>query len=222
MSYSDTTDMIYRYISRYIFPNAFSFEGGGAKLLGGGWTSPKHIAHAAILKTNRQINQEACSILYGESEFKVLVRQNSINAPGKCWDPRPHGANIKSDFSPSSALCQEIMRMIKDLEIVFSLVHGNVPLKEIGVRGITKEDYDFYALGDSMWKLANVLRSDDSGSQVPSSLKRLKVTLNVYYQKEWRTDEAVTALFFVLEPLKTLHVDLSPLEGPILKDKTQT
>jgi hypothetical protein len=63
-------------IFRYLFPKMVNIN--------------KHCGlSTATLKTNRQIHQEASSVMYGESTFIASVRLNSIWPQSKEWQREP-------------------------------------------------------------------------------------------------------------------------------------
>ncbi|KAF2831351.1 hypothetical protein CC86DRAFT_342108 [Ophiobolus disseminans] len=137
--------------------------------------SREHEVKAAILKTNRQINEEASSVLYGESVFEVYVQANLIEIMGKVWNRHAHTQNEYHDYSTSSMLCQEGLRMIRNLEVIFPLGAVFGRHKGTGPGYITLEEYELYAFRGSMRKLGDLfLENAESGSL--HALRSLKIT----------------------------------------------
>lgn len=170
--------------------------------------SYRHNVKVAILKVNRQIYQEASSVLYDEHYFQATVGERTIHLQGKEWTRDPARFNKTGDYTVSSMLCQAGASRIRKLEVSVTIRPTSRSPKGIGSRGITREEYELYILRDSVRKLAEVLGSDDPASGSLTTLRALKsliVKPCMSPSHEWSSDEAAVALFLVLEPLQGLH-----------------
>jgi hypothetical protein len=76
----------------------------------------------AILKTNRQINEEASSVLYGESHFSAFIRPYEIQIQGKAWRVKPatqtkRGRQYGDNFFIVDNLSDSSAHMIQNLDV---------------------------------------------------------------------------------------------------------
>jgi hypothetical protein len=190
-------------IFRYLFPK----------------TVPSRRPHGvavALLKTNRQIYQEASSVLYSESRFEARIRPMSIELQGKVWHREPVAKNLMDDYSVGNILCQSSAGLIRNLEVALTvgIKQSRCP-KGVGWRGITQEDHDLYTFRDSVRKFAEYFRPVEGSSNKLNVLKQLKISPSVSLDYGWGSDEATIALFAVLEPLQILRPEKMVLEAPI-------
>jgi hypothetical protein len=193
-------------IFRYLFPDVIPAEkwrvqhGQGVK--------------AAILKVSRQIYLEASSVLYGESIFRAAIRSTGIEIQGQTWDRTPTARNKENDYSADNLLGRHGTSSIQNLEIDIELGIKNTCPRGIGKRGITQEDYQIFAIRDAVRKMSNLLRVQPT-SRSSSALKRLTVKPVIHLSGySWNSDQAIIAMFSVLEPLQRLQVQNPRLEAP--------
>jgi hypothetical protein len=191
-------------IFRYLFPEVVSaYKSHGVKV--------------AVLKTNRQLYQEASSVLYGESLFKAFIHIDCIGIQGRQWYREPRARNVQDNSSANNVIGRNGTILIQNLEVEIQLgIKGRCP-KGIGYRGISQENHELFVLRDGARKMSNLVRVD-STSQGTSALKRLTVKPTIYAGYRWKSDEAIIALFSVLEPFQKLQVAYPRLEGPITQD----
>jgi hypothetical protein len=162
-----------------------------------------HNVKVGILKTNRQIYQEASSVLYGESQFQVTVKSSSVSFRGKTGSHQPPHKPKPNDCSMDQLFCGTNLNMIRDLEIEVSIGRNNVWPKGVGLSSsswIENEDYELYALRNSIHKLVDFLSTGRL-----NTLKSLKVEAKISLGFRWTSAEANVAIFFVLEPLQELQ-----------------
>jgi hypothetical protein len=192
-------------IFRYLFPDVIPAEklraqGQGVKV--------------AILKVSRQIYQEASSILYGESIFRAVIRPTGINIQGRTWDRTPTVRDKEDDYSADNLLGRHSTSSIQNLELEIELGLKSTCPRGIGNRGITQEDYQLFAMRDAIRKMSNLLRVPPT-SVSPSVLKRLTIKPTIHlFGYGWNSEQAIIALFSVLEPLQRLQVQNPRLEAP--------
>jgi hypothetical protein len=192
-------------IFRYLFPDVIPAEklraqGQGVKV--------------AILKVSRQIYQEASSILYGESIFRAVIRPTGIDIQGRTWDRTPTVRNKEDDYSADNLLGRHGTRSIQNLELEIELGLKSTCPRGIGNRGITQEDYQLFAMRDAIRKMSNLLRVPPT-SVSSSVLKRLTIKPTIHlFGYGWNSEQAIIALFSVLEPLQRLQVQNPRLEAP--------
>jgi hypothetical protein len=189
-------------VFRYLFPKVM----------------PSHKSHdvkVAILKTNRQIHQEASSVLYSESRFQAVIRLNAIELQGKFWSREPVVQNQDNDYSVGTMLCRSSATLIRNLDVDIGIGTKRSRSKGLEGRGITQEEYHLYAFRDTVRKFAEYFQVDERSSGSPKILKNLKVSPSLATDFGWKSDEAVIALFFVLEPFQMLRAGCALLEAPV-------
>jgi hypothetical protein len=179
---------------------------------------PSHTSHGikvAILKTNRQIYQEASSVLYGESRFQAVIRLHAIELQGKVWTREPTAKNRANDYSVGAILCKSSASLIRSLEVDIGIGTKLSRAKGLVWRGISQEEHDLYAFRDTVRKFAEYFQTKKGSSGSMNILKQLRISPSLSTDFGWKSDEAAIALFFVLEPLQMLHAKSALLEAPI-------
>lgn len=183
-------------VFRYLFPDV---------------VSPYHCRfNVAVLKLNRQIYQEASSVLYDERWFQVAVDESSISLQGKVWNREPSRRSKSSDYTVSGMLCQEAVSRIRKLEVSLPIGAGPRLAKAVG-HDISTEDYGLYAMRDAVRKMVHALsglqydNEPNTSLAVPRALTTLVVKPRLSLRHNWSPDEAAVAIFFVLEPLQILN-----------------
>jgi hypothetical protein len=190
-------------IFRYLFPDVISTN-----------TATRREVKVAILTANRQIYQEASSVLYGESIFQAKVDYLGIELQGREWNWTPRTRNDEDDYSANNLLGRYGASLIQNLEVKVELGNEDrTVLKGLGYGGITREDYEIFALRDAVRQLSALLcfQSESGNSGV---LKRLTVKPVIHHARNWSPDQAIVALFSVLEPFQRLRVKSPHLEHP--------
>jgi hypothetical protein len=190
-------------IFRYLFPDVIATN-----------KVTKRNVKVAILKTSRQIYQEASSILYGESIFQAEVDYLSIELQGQQWDRTPRARDEEDDYSANNVLGRHGSNLIQNLEVKVELGNKSRTCpKGIGYLGLTQEDHEIFALRDAVRKLS-VLLCYQSASGNSSALKRLTVKPVLHPGYTWNSDQAIIALFSALEPFQRLRVKYPRLDTP--------
>ncbi|KAF2132721.1 hypothetical protein P153DRAFT_393684 [Dothidotthia symphoricarpi CBS 119687] len=178
---------------RYLFPEVIDVSTEGTKRV-----------RSAILKVNRQIHEEASSVLYGELQFKATVSSTYIHFLGKYWFRHMH--TLAKQF------CQAGARRILNLDIEISFSNASRAPRGIEMFGISREEQELYELRDSVRKLVGILKPSSTSSTNLPTLKRLEVSSDFQTRYRWKSDELIAALFFVLGPFR----DLGKVETPVL------
>jgi hypothetical protein len=157
-----------------------------------------HRVKVAILKTNRQLNQEASSGLYGESIFEATIEPGGVTFRGQKWKRDATVPNKSTDHSMSGSLSGTSIAMIRNFSITLTVEDTYTCPK--GLRGeLGGEEYTLYALRDSIRKFADCISS-------PNLLRSLQAKAILWSGRNWTPLSMTAALFFVLEPLQQLHV----------------
>jgi hypothetical protein len=194
--------MIYRYIFPDFIPCANPCD-----------NNKIHETNAAILRVNKQISQEASSVLYGELQFHARITPTTITVLGKTWHrSRFNTAVLRSEsLDINKALCMEATKRIRNLFVEVSFGSWRAELQGctrthflggVDLLGITNENYDLYEAKDTVRKLVELFPA----TQERGSLKRLTVQPKMGSQYRWSPAERVAAMFLVLEPFQDLHV----------------
>lgn len=165
-----------------------------------------------VLRTNRQIYQEASSVLYGESEFTASVSASQVVLRGKEWSRESNSKSKKPGISFENALCGGGIGLIRNIKIEMEVGKDCRSAIGFGTRYLTIEEYVLYALRDSVRKLTDCLSS--GGLNV---LRSLEVKAKLHTGFDWTPEEYATAIFFALEPLQRLQV-----ERPVLNLEAST
>jgi hypothetical protein len=185
-------------VYRHLFPQVFH-----ARL------SPR--VNAAILKTNRQLSQEASAVLYDESIFKVSINARRIEFRGSAWDYVPFSKNKANKYSVE-ALLGSGANYIRHLEIDVTI--GNQLRRSRTIsRGITWEDHELYLARDNVRKFTKVLGFGSNGIRL-SPLKRLTVQPIINLDFHWGHHEATVAQFLTIEPLQMIRSETVSIKTP--------
>ncbi|KAH5203302.1 hypothetical protein HBH68_110330 [Parastagonospora nodorum] len=187
-------------VFRYLFPEEVS-------------NYRDHGVEVAILKANRQIHQEASSVLYGESYFETEVHPHSIKLQGKQWKRDPP-AKSEDNYSLDSLLPGS-SRLIRNLNIRLEVGEHLQTPRGIGSDGISLEDYMLYIFRDSVRKVVDHFTSHSTRTGSQNVLKKLKVSASVARDWSWSSEELVTVLFLIVEPLQLLSADCRFFTKPV-------
>jgi hypothetical protein len=166
-------------------------------------------AHTAVLFVNHQFYEETTLLIYSELKFEAKVWPTFIELFGKRWDRESPNTIFEE---PGKKLCQSGARRIRHLDIQLSFSCTQPKVKGVGGSGITYEEYELYQVRDTVRKLVEILSPlpSDTG---PAALKRLSITPSPSCKQRWRSDEAIAAIFLVLEPF----LALGPIENVVLQ-----
>lgn len=192
-------------ILRYLFPSTLSHDIRGVK--------------TAILKINRQLHQEASSVLYGESTFTAVVRSDFITILGKTWHREPLMKNKDSKFSAKDVLCHSGVKLIRNLKVNIKVgVKNRKPPRGIDMRGITQEEHELYAARHSVRTMVELIEvQPDTRSGNRTNLKRLTVIPVLAQGYHWAYDEAIAAIYLVIEPFQLLRgIKRTVLRDPVV------
>jgi len=179
-------------IFRYLFPDEVSND-------------KEHGVEVAIMKANRQIHQEASSVLYGECYFEIEVHPHSIKLQGKQWKRNPP-AKSTENYSLDTLLSRS-SHLIRNLNIRVEFGEYFQSARGIGSDGISTEDYLVYLYRDAIRKVVHYVTSHSTRTVSQNILKKLKVMPAVAGDWPWSPEEAITVLFLILEPLQLLSAD---------------
>ncbi|KAH8732837.1 hypothetical protein GQ44DRAFT_668315 [Phaeosphaeriaceae sp. PMI808] len=192
-------------IFRYLFPKVVQAAGG-----------PN--IETAILKTCRQLNQEASSVFYGETLFEAQINRWGLFLQGKIWSHWYKVDGTRSGCFIATLPHQSSAGLIQKLHvtIVVEISHSDVPerytdrIKGIDSHNIFPVDYELYKSRDIVRKLVEYLQpaGNHLSSAPRKALKRLKVSTLTKEGFFWGYDEA--ALFLVLDPDRSNSVRLGP------------
>jgi hypothetical protein len=176
----------------------------------------------AVLRVNKQIYQEASSVLYDELPFHARVTPTTITVLGKTWHRSHHKSALlrNEPLDINKTLAMEATKRIRNLVVEVSFGKWRTELQGctrshlfggVVLHGITNENYDLYEAKDSVRKLADLFPA----SRETGSLKRLTVQPKMGPQYRWTPAESIAAVFLVLEPFQDLHVvQQAALEAP--------
>jgi hypothetical protein len=205
--------MVYHYIFPPSIPSANPYDNDRIKKL-----------QVAVLRVNKQIYQEASSVLYDVLPFHARVTPTTITVLGKTWHRGYYNSAIlrNEPLDINKALSLEATKRIRNLVVEVPFGNWRTELqgcarghlfRDVVLHGITNENYDLYEAKDSIRKLADLFpASGETGS-----LKRLTVQPKMGPQYRWTPAESVAAMFLVLEPFQDLHViQQAALEAPKL------
>lgn len=146
-------------------------------------------------------------MLYGESYFQTVIQAHTIKLQGKKWERVTNSKNNEDDYSVESTFNGCSAHLIRNLHVQIYVGEQVARPRGTDSRGITHEEYVLYLFRDAVRKLVDYFtpRNIRKGSQ--HTLKRLKVSPDISRSFDWKSNEAVTALFLVLEPLQMLSAD---------------
>ncbi|CAA9957496.1 Retinal domain containing protein [Pyrenophora teres f. maculata] len=169
----------------------------------------------AILKVNRVINQEASSVLYGESTFHVNIDCEKISMQNKVWSRKgPISTTEAPDALPLAETIFKGANLIQTLSITIfwsSSATGAFFTKY----GVSREEYKLYETRDSVRKLVDFLMSRPKSSGSPGTLKRLSICVEMSYRGHMPLDERVAAISAFVDPFQDIRVvDQVHLEDP--------
>jgi hypothetical protein len=192
-------------ILRYVLPSEVPFMIGHY--------SPEIPRHCmAVMRVNRALYQATSLVLYTETKFKAYIDPSTIRFLGRYWFTDRDNNDKYTDIE--QALCQLAARKVRNLHVELRFGYGQTKFKGIGSHGISAEDYELYQLRDTVRDFVGLLEPTEGSRSEPIAnvlaLKQLHVRPAPQAQANWKTDEAVSAIFFVLEPF----VALSPAEEP--------
>ncbi|KAH6638278.1 hypothetical protein C7974DRAFT_333282 [Boeremia exigua] len=164
----------------------------------------------AVLSVNRTFHLAASSIVYNELEFEAHIDRSYIKFLGRTWNT--NGDDKYSDIN--KALCQAGAQRIRKLCVDVRFAISHFKIKGIGSFGLSAEDYELYQVRDTVQKFVDMLSpaTEDQSATNHSSLKQVEVRPAPGLSYNWQSDEAVAAIFFVVEPF----VALGPIETPAL------
>ena len=132
---------------------------------------------------------------------------------GKEWKREPTSKNKLNSYALNNTLSPASAAMIRNLVIHVTVGSKHSPPKGIPSRDISQEDHELHLIRDSMRQFAEYITANNS----LNILKGLKVRPTVYTSYNWKADEAIIALFFVLEPLQDLDIQQAKLDAPITR-----
>ncbi|KAF1912391.1 hypothetical protein BDU57DRAFT_522620 [Ampelomyces quisqualis] len=176
-------------VFRYLFPAVIS-------------DSSNSSVSVAILKTNRQLFQEASSVLYGESVFKAFISPRHVGFRGCAWYYTPIKKNKANDYS-LEAILGSGATLVQNLQIEVTI--GQQWRRSAAIsRGTTWEDHELYLARHNLRKFTNMIGSGLASERL-GPLKRLTVQTTICNDFGWGPHEAAIAQFFAIEPLQFLR-----------------
>ncbi|KAF3043289.1 hypothetical protein E8E11_004998 [Didymella keratinophila] len=187
--------MIFRYVLPDVVPAASYFDKG----------------HMAIMMVNRQFYVEASTVVYGELKFKAVVQPTYIALFGREW----HRESVDQTYVDlNKQLCQAGARRIRHLEVTVRFGDKHKKINGVGVAGVSHEDYEVYQVRDTVRQLVRLMAPELSNSD-SIALKQLRIKPEPGPRQRWESEEAIAAIFFILEPLLALApIDDVTLQAP--------
>jgi hypothetical protein len=156
----------------------------------------------SLFMLNRQIYEEASSILYGEATFHAAIDDRSIAFMGKLWPKDSPQRYAKLD-GPADGLASTLFtsaaRKIRNISVsVETRGHGSQPGSTM--KSIPEEESLIVSTRDTIRKFVELVNDE-------ATPKKLKVTPKIYYLSGWKMREITAAIYLILEPLEKLHCD---------------
>ncbi|KAI4685419.1 uncharacterized protein J4E84_006147 [Alternaria hordeiaustralica] len=146
---------------------------------------------ASILRVNHKVNQEASSVLYGETQFHAYISQDTIQLQNKLWWRRTESRSLSMIFSPSA-------RSIRHLTVHVNLRRWSDAHSDLYGRGISGDEYEAYKARDSVRKFINFFTSGNT------SLKWLEVRPTLVNYCRWSEEDIIAEVFVVIGPFEAL------------------
>jgi len=146
---------------------------------------------ASILRLNHQVNQEASSVLYGETQFHAYISQYSIQLQSELWWRRTESRSLSMILSPSA-------RSIRHLTVHVNLGRWSDSHSDLHRRGISGDEYEAYQARDSVRKFIDFFTSGNT------SLKWLEVRPTLAHYCRWSEEDIIAAVFVVIGPFEAL------------------
>ncbi|KAF2277505.1 uncharacterized protein EI97DRAFT_295504 [Westerdykella ornata] len=164
----------------------------------------------AILKMNKQICRETLDVLYGKSEFEVIVTHDKMSMMDRTWKRPSAGGSVLTwtQVHPPS-----ILQRIRKVKLRVLLGGGTVLLPlHVGepsswMNHITGIDSSLFQSRDMVRKLVWVLQSN--------KMTHLSVEPELQAPSTWEADEVMAAIRLALEPFRELTVLKSRILGPL-------
>jgi hypothetical protein len=184
-------------ILRYLFPD----------IVGSSCYDVKDVK-VAILKANRQLYQEASSVLYGEVRFMAFIRAGVVRIFGRTWHPYRR-------LNMADSLSQMAVRRIKTLEVEVFMGSSN---KNVGY-SIIAEEHEIYEVRDTVRKFVEMITNPSDNNEIRlRNLKHLRVQPEATDKHRWSTEEMLAAVALAIEPFCSHLV----IEHPVLEDPAQS
>ncbi|KAF2467507.1 uncharacterized protein BDR25DRAFT_344872 [Lindgomyces ingoldianus] len=162
--------------------------------------------HAAILQVNRQMYDEASTVLYQQVPFRASIECDEIF--------------ICHNFIKPSL--RTIARRIRNLEVTLHI--GHKPYYGTGIHsdhGISFEDFRLYQVRHNARKLVELLQPTiEDGSQ--SGLHQLSLSPQADHIFNWTREEAIQAIAFAIGPFRNLcNIRLASLKSASLSSASE-
>jgi hypothetical protein len=162
-----------------------------------------------MLRVNRELYEEASTVIYTQTKFKAYVEPTFIRLFGRRWDRESCGSKFED---LAKKLCQAGAQRIRNLDVEVTFASSQIRVKGLS-RGVCVEEYEVYQVRDSVRKLVQLISTPLS--EPTSALKSLKVKAAPSTRHHWGSDEAVCATFLILEPFAALGpIDEVYLDAP--------
>jgi hypothetical protein len=146
---------------------------------------------ASLLRTSRTINQEASSVLYGESQFQASGSRLTIQLQGRSWWRCRGLGSLSTKLSPSA-------RLIRHLTVRVDIGSWSIRSLRSHERDFSGDEYELYETRNNVRKLVDFLASRDT------PLKRLDIEPVVTLHYHWSAEQVIAALFMVIGPFEEL------------------
>jgi hypothetical protein len=157
---------------------------------------------ASLLRTSRTINQEASSVLYGETQFQASVSRSTIQLQGRSWWRCGFGS-LSATLSPSARSIHHLTVHVDIGSWYNRMLHSHR----------RDDEYELYETRNSVRKLIDFLAPRDT------PLKRLDIQPVVTLRYHWSAEEVIAALFMVIGPFEGLaNTNMLTLALPKNKD----